>query len=342
MRTGEPYILFKDTANRALPDFLKDKGLEIKQSNICSEIILPTDNERTAVCCLSSLNLEYWDEWKDNYQFYYDVAEMLDNVLDMFISKAPHQVRRAVYSASRERSIGIGALGFHALLQKKNIPFESALAVSLNDQIFSLYKKHLDQTNLDLGKLRGEAPDAEGTGKRFSHMMAIAPNASTSLIMGNTSPSIEPYRANAYRQDTMSGSYLKKNKYLDKIIQERAKNPDEVWASIVTAAGSVQHIDFLTDWEKDVFKTATEINQLWIIGHAAQRQKYIDQAQSVNLFFYPEADITYIHDIHFSAWKDGLKTLYYCRSNKIYHGEAMNKQVKRIKLDEETCLACEG
>lgn len=342
MRTGEPYIHFIDTSNREMPQFLKDKNLNIRQSNICTEILLPTNAERTAVCCLSSLNLSYWDEWKDNEQFYYDVCEMLDNALNVFIEKAPEQVKRAVYSASQERSIGIGALGFHELLQKKNIPFESAMATSINIQIFDRYKKYIDKANFKLGEIRGEAPDTKGTGRRFSHTIAIAPNASTSLIMGNTSPSIEPYRANAYRQDTMSGSFLVKNKTLDKIIKERCKNYDETWNDIVTSKGSVQHVDWLSDYEKEVFKTATEINQHWIIEHAAIRQKYIDQGQSLNLFFDPRIDVTRLHDVHFNAWKKGIKTLYYCRSNKIYHGDSMNKQIERIKLDEETCLSCEG
>lgn len=342
MRTGEPYIHFIDTSNREMPQFLKDKNLNIRQSNICTEILLPTNAERTAVCCLSSLNLSYWDEWKDNEQFYYDVCEMLDNALNVFIEKAPEQVKRAVYSASQERSIGIGALGFHELLQKKNIPFESAMATSINIQIFDRYKKYIDKANFKLGEIRGEAPDTKGTGRRFSHTIAIAPNASTSLIMGNTSPSIEPYRANAYRQDTMSGSFLVKNKTLDKIIKERCKNYDETWNDIVTSKGSVQHVDWLSDYEKEVFKTATEINQHWIIEHASIRQKYIDQGQSLNLFFDPRIDVTRLHDVHFNAWKKGIKTLYYCRSNKIYHGDSMNKQIERIKLDEETCLSCEG
>lgn len=342
MRTGEPYIHFIDTSNREMPQFLKDKNLNIRQSNICTEILLPTNAERTAVCCLSSLNLSYWDEWKDNEQFYYDVCEMLDNALNVFIEKAPEQVKRAVYSASQERSIGIGALGFHELLQKKNIPFESAMATSINIQIFDRYKKYIDKANFKLGEIRGEAPDTKGTGRRFSHTIAIAPNASTSLIMGNTSPSIEPYRANAYRQDTMSGSFLVKNKTLDKIIKERCKNYDETWNDIVTSKGSVQHVDWLSDYEKEVFKTATEINQHWIIEHASIRQKYIDQGQSLNLFFDPRIDVTRLHDVHFNAWKKGIKTLYYCRSNKIYHGDSMNKQIERIKIDEETCLSCEG
>ena len=218
MQTGEPYLHFIDTSNKLMPEFQKKLGLKIRQSNLCSEIILPTDKERTAVCCLSSVNLEYYDDWKNDKLFLRDVAEMLDNVLQYFIDNAPDSVSRAKYSASRERSIGIGALGFHAYLQKIQVPFESALAVSKNRQMFKHIREGLNRANLDLGKDRGEAPDAVGTGRRFSHLMAIAPNASSSIIMGNTSPSIEPYRANAYRQDTLSGAYLNKNKWLDKII----------------------------------------------------------------------------------------------------------------------------
>jgi len=354
MRTGEPYIHFITTSNNLLPQFQKDLGLSIKQSNICTEILLPTDHERTAVCCLSSLNLDYWNEWKDNYQFYKDVAEMLDNVLSVFIKDAPKYVKRAVYSASRERAIGIGALGFHSLLQSKGIPFESALATSLNNQIFSRYKKYFDKANLELAQERGECPDAEGYGLRFSHTTSIAPNASSSILMGNTSPSIEPFRANAYLQDTLSGSFLNKNKHLDKIFKHKcAENKkldyDEIWSSVISARGSVQHLDFLSDYEKDIFKTASELDQRWIIAHASDRQKYLDQTQSLNLFFKADTKIDYLHHVHFEAWKKGCPTLYYCRSDKLYHGNAMSKQIQRVKLEdnfeksiEEQCLACEG
>ena len=223
MHTGEPYIHFIDTSNRMLPDFLKEKNLKIHQSNLCSEIILPTNEKRTAVCCLSSLNLEKYDEWKDNKLFLKDVAEMLDNVLQYFIDNAPKEIKRAKYSASRERSIGVGALGFHAFLQKNNVPFEGIMAKVLNNKIFKHIKEGLDEANFSLGLERGEAPDAVGTGRRFSHVMAIAPNASSSIIMGNTSPSVEPYRANAYRQDTLSGSHLNKNRWLDAILHQKIK-----------------------------------------------------------------------------------------------------------------------
>jgi len=354
MQTGEPYLHFIDASNRAMPQFQKDLGLSIKQSNLCSEIILATDRTRTAVCCLSSVNLEYFDEWKDHPTFLRDIAEMLDNVLQYFIDNAPTAVERARFSASRERSIGIGALGFHAYLQRNNTPFESALAVGRNRQIFKHIREGLNNANLELGKIRGEAPDAVGTGLRFSHLMAIAPNASSSIIMGNTSPSIEPYRANAYRQDTLSGSSLNKNKWLDKIIKNIVKNDEEyqsIWSSIIANDGSCQHLTWMDDWTKDVFKTSMEIDQRWLVNHAADRQEYIDQAQSLNLFFRPDVNIKYLHAVHFQAWKQGLKTLYYCRSEKIGKADKVSKRIEREVIKEldmkaliegDTCLACEG
>jgi ribonucleoside-diphosphate reductase alpha chain len=356
MQTGEPYLHFIDTSNKAMPEFQKKLGLSIKQSNLCSEIILPTDKERTAVCCLSSLNLEHFDDWKNETIFLRDVAEMLDNVLQYFIDHAPDTVGRAKFSAIRERSIGIGALGWHAYLQRNSIVWESALATSANHKIFKHIRTHLDQANISLGKERGEAPDAAGTGLRFSHMMAIAPNASSSIIMGNTSPSIEPFRANAYRQDTLSGASLNKNKYLDKIIKELCKNDNkldynEIWSSIIANDGSVQHLDFLDEWTKDVYKTSMEIDQRWLVDHAANRQSYIDQAQSVNLFFRPDVNIKYLHAVHFQAWKQGLKTLYYCRSEKLAKADKVSKRIEREVIKEidlkqlateEVCLACEG
>jgi len=354
MQTGEPYLHFIDESNRKLPQWLKDKGLTVHQSNLCSEIILPTNEKRTAVCCLSSLNLEYYDEWKDDPRFLRDVAEMLDNVLQYFIDNAPSAIKRAKYSASRERSIGIGALGWHAYLQRNNLPWESSLAVGRNKNIFKTIREKLDVANKELGSLRGEAPDAVGTGNRFSHLMAIAPNASSSILMGNTSPSIEPYRANAYRQDTLSGSHLNKNRYLDKIIKEKAKDENEyneIWSSIIANDGSIQHMESLDEWTRDVFKTSMEIDQRWLIQHASDRQEYIDQAQSVNLFFRPDSHIKYIHAVHFQAWKQKLKTLYYCRSDKIAKADKVSKRIEReiikeINLHDLTegneCLACEG
>lgn len=356
METGEPYIHYIDTSNRNLPEFQKELGLKIHQSNLCSEIILPTNEERTAVCCLSSVNLENYDAWSRDPMFLKDVAEMLDNVLQYFIDNAPDTVARAKFSAIRERSIGIGALGFHAYLQKKNIAWEGAVAKGTNMRMFRLIRSKLDEANIQLGKERGEAPDAKGTGKRFSHVMAIAPNASSSIIMGNTSPSIEPFRANAYRQDTLSGAHLNKNKYLDQLIMAKCEENnkldyDEIWSSIIANDGSAQHLSFLSDEEKDVFKTSMEIDQRWLIEHAADRQNFIDQAQSLNLFFRPNVNIKYLHAIHYLAWKQGLKTLYYCRSEKLGKADKVSKRIERevIKeidmqalIDDETCIACEG
>lgn len=357
MMTGEPYLHFIDTSNRMMPQFQKDLGLKIHQSNLCSEIILPTDKKRTAVCCLSSVNLEYYDAWSKDPLFLKDMAEMLDNVLQYFIENAPNTVKRAKYAAMRERSIGIGALGFHAYLQRKGIAWESAVAKGTNMRMFKLIKQRLDVANLELGAERGEAPDATGTGRRFSHTQAIAPNASSSIIMGNTSPSIEPWRANAYRQDTLSGSFLNKNKYLDAIILEEAAlgRPagwyDEVWSSIIANDGSVQHLSWMDSITKEVYKTSMEIDQRWVIEHAADRQKFIDQAQSLNLFFRPDANIKYLHAVHFLAWKQGLKTLYYCRSEKIGKADKVSKRIEReaIKeidfkamIDGDNCVACEG
>jgi ribonucleoside-diphosphate reductase alpha chain len=339
-----------------MPQWLKDKGLKIHQSNLCSEIILPTNEKRTAVCCLSSLNLEYYDEWKTDSLFLADIAEMLDNVLQYFIDHAPSTIKRAKYSALRERSIGIGALGWHAYLQRNNLPWESSIAVGKNKQIFAHIRGQLDEANKKLGLERGEAPDAVGTGNRFSHLMAIAPNASSSILMGNTSPSIEPYRANAYRQDTLSGSHLNKNKYLDKVVTDYVNsNPkadaQEIWSSIIANDGSVQHLDWMEDWTKDVFKTSMEIDQRWVVQHAADRQPWIDQAQSLNVFFRPDSHIKYIHAVHFQAWKTGLKTMYYCRSDKIAKADKVSKRIEREIIKEinlhdlaegNECLACEG
>ena len=356
MQTGEPYLHFIDTSNRNMPDFQRRLGLSIKQSNLCSEIILPTDKQRTAVCCLSSVNLEYYDDWKNDKLFLRDVAEMLDNVLQYFIDNAPDAISRAKYSASQERSIGVGALGFHAYLQRNNIAFESPMAVGRNKQIFKHIREKLDEANIQLGSERGEARDTVGTGRRFSHLMAIAPNASSSIIMGNTSPSIEPYRANAYRQDTLSGAHLNKNKYLDNIIKEKCEadsklDYNEIWSSIIANDGSVQHLDIIDDWTKDVFKTSMEIDQRWVVEHAADRQHFIDQAQSLNLFFRPDVNVKYLHAVHFMAWKLGLKTLYYCRSEKIGKADKVARKIERQAIQEidlkaltegDACLACEG
>lgn len=355
METGEPYIHYIDTSNKNLPEFQKKLGLKIHQSNLCSEIILPTNEERTAVCCLSSVNLEYYDAWSKQPLFLKDMAEMLDNVLQYFIKNAPDSVSRAKFSAQRERSIGIGALGFHAYLQKNMIAWETPQAKGTNIRMFRHIKGKLDEANLELGKERGEAIDAKGTGRRFSHVMAIAPNASSSIIMGNTSPSIEPFRANAYRQDTLSGSYLNKNKHLDGLIKNKVEENkkldyDETWSSIIANDGSVQHLTFLSDHEKAIYKTAMEIDQRWVIEHAADRQTFIDQAQSLNLFFRPDVNKKYLHAVHFLAWKYELKTLYYCRSEKLGKADKVSRRIERDIIQEldmtaiadGECLACEG
>lgn len=359
MQTGEPYLWFSDTANRALPEYQKNLGLTIRGSNLCSEISLATDKERTAVCCLSSVNLEYYDDWKNEKLFLRDILEMLDNVLEYFIENAPDTIARARFSAIRERSVGVGALGFHALLQKNGIAFEGVLAKSLNNRIFRHIRAELDVANEQLAMERGACPDAKTANvmKRLTHVMAVAPNASSSIIMGNTSPSIEPYAANAYRQDTTSGAYLTKNRFLDAIIKkEAAKHPeswyDDTWANIIASDGSVQHLDWMTENDKFVFKTASELDQRWVIEHASDRQQYIDQAQSVNLFFRPDVNIKYLHAVHFMAWKGGLKSLYYCRSSKLRKADKVGQRIQRNRIEEEinleaiaqgdSCLACEG
>ena len=355
METGEPYIHYIDTSNRDMPEFQKELGLRINQSNLCSEIILPTNEQRTAVCCLSSVNLENYGAWVRDPQFLRDVAEMLDNVLTFFIDNAPDEVGRAKFSAMRERSIGVGALGFHAYLQKNGIAWETPEAKGANLRLFRHIRSKLDEANKELGKERGEAPDAKGRGLRFSHVMAVAPNASSSIIMGNTSPSIEPFRANAYRQDTLSGAFLNKNKYLDEIIKKYCEehprtNYDEVWSSIISNDGSVQHLTQLTEEQKNIFKTSMEIDQRWLIEHAADRQEFIDHAQSLNLFFRPDTNIAYLHAVHFLAWKSGVKTLYYCRSEKLGKADKVSKRIEREIIQEldmkeiadGECLACEG
>jgi len=357
VQTGEPYLVFIDTANKHLPQFQKNLSLKINGMNLCTEISLPTSKERTAVCCLSSLNIEYYDDWKDDKLFISDVAEMLDNVLSKFIKDAPDTIHRARFSAERERSIGVGALGFHAYLQRKSIAFEGVMAKSINNKIFKHIKTELDKTNIRLAEERGACPDAAESGvmQRFAHTSAIAPNASTSIILGNTSPSIEPFSANIYRQDTSSGSFINKNRYLDEIIkkhcEENKKDYDEIWTDITASDGSVQHLDWLSENDKYVFKTAMEIDQRWIIEHAADRQNFIDQGQSVNLFFLPNTSIKYLHAIHFMAWKQGLKSLYYCRSAKLRKADKVGKSIERKKIEDEInlediangneCIACQ-
>jgi ribonucleoside-diphosphate reductase alpha chain len=353
MQTGEPYFIFIDTANRAMPKWLQDKGLKINGSNLCTEIFLPTSADRTAVCCLSSLNLEYYDDWKEVEKFIPDVMEMLDNVLQYFIDNAPDHIQRAILSATAERSVGLGTLGFHAYLQKNKLPIDGVMAKLTNKDIFSHIKKECERADADLVIERGPCPDAASAGmlRRFSHHMAIAPNASSSLIMGNTSPSVEPYRANVFRQDTLSGAFVYRNRFLTKRLADLGMDDDDTWASIIAHDGSIQHLDVPEDL-KEVFKTAMEIDQRWLVELAADRQVFIDQGQSVNLFFQPNTTIAYLHAVHFMAWKQGLKSLYYLRSDKVRKADKVGAQVKRQRIEEtidmtaiangETCLACEG
>ena len=346
METGEPYLMFEDAVHNELPDFQRRKGLRVHHSNLCSEITLATNEERTAVCCLSSVNLEYYDEWKNHPAFIPDLVRMLDNVLESFIEKAPSQLEKAKFSAYRERSIGLGAMGFHAHLQKNNIPFESAMANQMNLEMFEYIKSNADMTTRELALERGACPDDDTASVRNAHLLAIAPNASSSILCGNTSPSIEPFRANAYTQKTKSGSNLVKNKYLDEILMSKIGHTDlyeETWKSIIANRGSVQHLDILDDWEKDVFKTAVEINQAWVIEHASQRQQFICQSQSVNLFFPPDVNKGDLHNIHMLAWAKNLKTLYYLRSEAISRADNVTAQAKReIIFENEDCLSCEG
>tara|TARA_B100001094_G_scaffold160736_1_gene155462 strand:+ start:160 stop:2049 length:1890 start_codon:yes stop_codon:yes gene_type:complete len=374
--TGEPYIVNIDTCNKALPQKQKDLGLSIRQSNLCSEITLPTNEERTAVCCLSSVNLEHFDKWSKNKNFINDLVTMLDNVLQHFIDNAVDTTQlgeynanfkrfnkhikegkegftKAVYSAYRERSIGLGAMGFHAYLQSKEIPFESMYATGFNYKAFKHIKTKALEASQGLAESRGEAPDISGSGLRNAHLLAVAPNASSSIICGGTSPSIEPYRANVYTHKTLSGSYQVKNKYLEKLLKSKGlkgKKLTELWKDIAGYDGSVQHLDILTAEEKELFKTANEINQIWIVEHAYKRQDFICQSQSVNLFFIlPKATepqavhddyMQYVNDVHwYGACK--LKSLYYFRSNAARNAENVNIKIPRIKLDEG-CIACEG
>jgi len=346
VETGEPYIMFGDTVQEGLPECQKEKGLKVHHSNLCSEITLATDEDRTAVCCLSSVNLEEFDEWQHDENFIPDLVAMLDNVLSYFVENAPRELWRAAYSAMQERSIGLGAMGFHAYLQRHNQPFEGIMAKSANMRMFKHIKSEANRATLKLAMERGEAPDAVGYGVRNVHLLAVAPNASSSIICGNTSPSIEPYRANAFTQKTKSGSSLQKNEYLEHILQELGEDTDEVWKGVITNGGSVQHLDFLDDWTKDVFKTAVEIDQRWVIDLAADRQQYICQSQSLNVFFPANVSKQELHAIHMMAWKKKVKTLYYLRSEAYKRAEKVSDEALRQyifdSLDEGACLACEG
>ena len=375
--TGEPYMINIDTCNQALPKEQKDLGLKIRQSNLCSEITLPTNEERTAVCCLSSVNLEHFDEWVSDNYFIEDLITMLDNIIEHYIENAVDTSQlggysanfkrftkyikqdkegyaKSAYSAYRERSLGLGAMGFHAYLQSRNIPFEGVLATSFNHQAFKHIKGKAIKATKRLADVRGECPDLHGNDTRNANLIAIAPNASSGIICSGTSPSIEPYRANAYTHKTLSGSYQVKNKFLEKIFKDKGlkdKKLDNLWKDISGKDGSVQHLDILTNDEKEIFKTANEINQIWVVEHAYQRQQYICQAQSVNLLFtLPKATegqdihdkyMQYVNDVHWYGMNK-LKSLYYFRSNAARNVENVNIKVPRIKLDDVECIACEG
>lgn len=342
LTTGEPYILNIDSANRSISPHHKALGLTLTTSNLCSEILEPVSEDRTAVCCLSSVNLEKYEEWKNDPLFIEDLVRMLDNALEYFINTAPEELKKAKFSASRERSIGLGAMGFHSYLQSQNIPFEGPIASGLNRSIFKNIKKKAEQATYKLAEERGPCPDSSGELRRNIYLLAIAPNASSSII-ADTSPSIEPWRANAYTHKTLSGSFLVKNKHLIKVLEGYNQNTEEVWKSIIINEGSVQHLEFLSKWEKDVFKTAMEIDQMWLIDHAATRQEYICQSQSLNLFFPSNADILEVHKVHWAAWERGLKTLYYCRSTPTRRIKSISEKVERsIREDADECFSCQG
>lgn len=352
-RTGEPYINFIDEANKHLPQFQKDLGLKIYGSNLCNEIHLATSPDRSAVCCLSSLNIEKFDEW-ENTAIVEDLIEYLDNVLQFFIDNAPAHLSRAIKSAQLERSLGLGAMGFHSYLQSKNIPFESGIAKAANMNIFSLIKEKAKQKTMELAKLKGECPDANGYGVRNSHLLAIAPNANSSIIAG-TSPSIEPWKSNAYTHRTRVGSYLVKNPHLERVLLEYCKDMPDVkkhdwisaqWKSIILAEGSVQHLDYMSEWHKQVFKTAFELDQRWIVDHAGDRQEFVCQGQSVNLFFPAGTEKSYVNAVHLRAWKKKLKGLYYLRTNAGATAEKVSQKVEQDRLqdfsDPDECLSCQG
>ena len=360
IETGEPYIIFIDTVNRLIPQHHKLAGLNVKTSNLCSEITLPTGTDkdgkdRTAVCCLSSLNIEKYDEWKNDENFISDVMRFLDNVLDDFIENAPKQFSNATYSAMRERSVGLGVMGLHSFFQKKSIPLESAMSKVWNKKIFEHIQKKVDESSKELAEERGSCPDAAdyGINERFSNKTAIAPTASISIICGGTSPGVEPIAANSYTHKTLSGSFNVKNIHLEKILKKYNKNNDEVWSSITTNQGSVRHLDFLSQEEKDVFKTAFELDQKWIVELGADRTPHISQAQSINLFLPADVHKRTLHQIHFQAWKKGLKSLYYCRSKSIQRAENINsgsstdiemnvyKNKENQEQEYEECLSCQ-
>ncbi|MEO0500832.1 MAG: ribonucleoside-diphosphate reductase subunit alpha [Pseudomonadota bacterium] len=361
LATGEPYLLFIDRVNEAMPKHQRDAGLKVSTSNLCSEITLPTGRDqhgedRTAVCCLSSLNLEMWDEWSKEDGFIEDVMRFLDNVLSDYIERAPDEMARAKYSAMRERSVGLGVMGFHSFLQARQIPFESALAKSWNMKIFKHIRGQVDTASMMLAKERGACPDAQDQGvmERFSCKMAIAPTASISIICGGTSACIEPIPANIYTHKTLSGSFTVKNPHLESLLTDKAMNSDKVWNSILEQGGSVQHLDFLEPDEKAAFRTAFEIDQRWLLELAADRTPFIDQSQSLNLFIPADVEKWDLLMLHFRAWELGIKSLYYLRSKSVQRAgfaggvEADNTaDAKRIELqvaettDYDECLACQ-
>ncbi|MEO1787576.1 MAG: ribonucleoside-diphosphate reductase subunit alpha, partial [Pseudomonadota bacterium] len=354
IQTGEPYLLFIDTVNNAMPAHQKQLGLKVSQSNLCSEITLPTGtdnlgNERTAVCCLSSLNAEKYLEWKNDEQFLEDIFRFLDNVLSDFIEHAPSEMERAVYSAQRERSVGLGLMGFHSFLQAQGVPLESAPAKSWNHAMFKHIRRGADAASVKLAKERGSCEDAKDVGMmaRFSHKMAVAPTASISIICGGTSAGIEPIPANVYTHKTLSGSFTVKNRQLEALLDEKGENTPEVWASILEHEGSVQHLDCLTDDEKAVFRTAFEIDQRWIVELAADRTPFICQAQSLNLFLPGDTDKWDLHMLHWMAWERGVKSLYYCRSKSVQRAAFAGSERTRAEAmetpqtDYDECLACQ-
>ena len=346
-RTGEPYLHFIDTSNRELPLPMKKKGLRINGSNLCIEVMQPTNIHRTAVCCLLSLNVEKRDEWK-NSPIVGDAVHFLDNVLTAFIRTAPRDtMEKAIFAASQERSIGLGTMGFHSYLQKKGIAFESNEAAALNGKIYCDILLNAAARSYQLGEKLGEAPDMKGTGRRNAMLLAIAPNSNSSSLLA-TSPSIEPWKANAFTHRTRVGSHLIKNKYLEQALEAHHQNTDEVWTSIITNGGSVQHLDFLTAKEKEIFKTAIEIDQRWVVKHASDRQQFICQGQSLNLFFPANTSKKYLHDIHFMAWQSGCKGLYYLRTEASNKAEKVSEKVEQhtdillAGTSQEECEACQG
>ena len=354
LQTGEPYLIFSDTVNRAMPAHQRELGLSVKQSNLCSEIMLHTGKDhlgvdRTAVCCLSSVNAETFLEWRDHPQFIEDVMRFLDNVLQDFIDRAPTAMESAIYAAQRERSVGLGLMGFHSFLQSQNVPFESAMAKSWNMRIFKSLRRAADAASVKLAEERGPCPDAADRGvmERFSHKLAIAPTASISIICGGTSAGIEPIPANIYTHKTLSGSFAVKNPYLKACLARYDRDDDATWSSILENQGSIAHLDFLSDHEKDVYKTAFELDQRWVIELAADRTPDICQGQSVNVFLPGDVDKWDLHMLHWQAWERGCKSLYYLRSKSVQRAafagsEALEASVKSAaRTDYEECLACQ-